>query len=60
MRQSLEIAAATAAKSLQSCLTLFDPKDSSPPDTPIPGVIQARILEWISISSSNAWKWEVK
>ena len=49
-----------AAKSLQSCLTLCDPIDSIPPGSPIPGILQARTLEWVAISSSNAWKWKVK
>ena len=53
-------AAAAAAKSLQSCLTLCDPIDSSPPGSPVPGILQARTLEWVTISFSNAWKWEVK
>ena len=53
------IADATA-KSLQSCPTLWDPIDSSPPGSPIPGVLHARTLEWVAISSSNAWKWKVK
>ena len=47
-------AAATAAKSLQSCRTLCDPIDGSPPGSPVPGILQARILEWIAISFSNA------
>ena len=47
-------------KSLQSCLTLCDPIDGSPPGSPIPGILQARILEWVAISFSNAWKWKVK
>ena len=51
---------AAAAKSLQSCLTLCDPRDGSPPGSPIPGILQARTLEWVAISSSNAWKWKVK
>ena len=51
--------AAAAAKSLQSCLTLCDPIDGSPPGSPIPGILQARTLEWVAISSSNAWKWKV-
>ena len=51
---------ATAAKSLQSCPTLCDPIDGSPPGSPVPGIFQARILEWVAISSSNAWKWKVK
>ena len=49
-----------AAKSLQSCPTLCDPIDSSPPGSPIPGILQARTLEWVAISFSNAWKWKVK
>ena len=48
------------AKSLQSCPTLYDPRDSSPPGSPIPGVLQARTLEWVAISFSNAGKWKVK
>ena len=46
--------AAAAAKSLQSCLTLCDPIDGSPPGSPIPGILQARTLEWVAISFSNA------
>ena len=49
-----------AAKSLQSCRTLCDPIDGSPPGSPIPGILQARTLEWVAISFSNAWKWRVK
>ena len=56
----LEHAAATAAKSLQLCLTLCDPIDCSPPGSPIPGILQARTLEWVAISFSNAWKGKVK
>ena len=52
--------AAAAAKSLQSCLTLCNPIDGSPPDSPVPGILQARTLEWVAISFSNAWKWKVK
>ena len=52
--------AATAAKSLQSCLTLCDPIDGLPPGSPVPGILQARTLEWVAISFSNAWKWKVK
>ena len=52
--------AAAGAKSLQSCLTLCNPIHSSPPGSPIPGVLQARTLEWVAISFSNAWKWKVK
>ena len=49
-------AAAAAAKSLQSCLTLCDPRDDSPPGSPVPGILQARTLEWVAISFSNASK----
>ena len=52
--------AAAAAKSLQSCPALCDPIDSSPPGSPVPGILQARTLEWVAISFSNAWKWKVK
>ena len=52
--------AAAAAKSLQSCPTLCDPIDGSPPGSSIPGILQARILEWVAISFSSAWKWKVK
>ena len=48
------------AKSLQSCPTLCDPIDGSPPSSPVPGILQARTLEWVAISFSNAWKWKVK
>ena len=48
------------AKSLQSCPTLCDPIDSSPPGSPAPGILQARTLEWVAISFSKAWKWKVK
>ena len=51
---------AAAAKSLQSYLTLCDPRDGSPPGSPVPGILQARTLEWVVISFSNAWKWKVK
>ena len=57
---------ASAAKLLQSCPTLCDPIDSSPPGSPVPGIplpvlgLQARTLEWVAISFSNAWKWKVK
>ena len=47
-------------KSLQSCPTLCDPIDGSPPGSPVPGILQARTLEWVAISFSNAWKWKVK
>ena len=49
-----------AAKSLQSCPTRCDPRDGSPPGSPVPGILQARTLEWVAISFSNAWKWKVK
>ena len=52
--ERLSIFAAAAAKSLQSCLTLCDPIDSSPPGCPVPGILQARTLEWVAISLSNA------
>ena len=52
--------AAAAAKSLQSCPSLCDPIDGSPPGSPVPGILQARTLEWVAISFSNAWKWKVK
>ena len=53
-------AAAAAAKLLQSCPTLCDPIDGSPPGSPVPGILQARTLERVAISFSNAWKWKVK
>ena len=49
-----------AAKSPQSCPTLCDPLDGSPPGSPVPGILQARTLEWVAISFSNAWRWKVK
>ena len=52
--------ATAAAKLLQSCPTLCDPIDGSPPGSPVPGILQARTLEWVAISFSNAWKWKVK
>ena len=51
---------AAAAKSLQWCPTLCNPRDGSPPGSPVPGILQARTLEWAAISFSNAWKWKVK
>ena len=51
---------AASAKLLQSCPTLCDPRDRSPPGSPVPGILQARTLEWVAISFSNAWKWKVK
>ena len=63
LEQSLKEAswegAAAAAMSCQSCPTLCDPIDGSPPGSPVPGTLQARILEWVAISFSNAWKWKV-
>ena len=56
----LAIPAAAAAKSLQSCPALCDPIDGSPPGSPVPGILQARTLEWVAISFSNAWKWKMK
>ena len=53
-------AAAAAAKSLQSCPTLCDPIDGSPQGSSVPEILQARTLEWVAISLSNAWKWKVK
>ena len=52
--------AAAAAKLLQLCPTLCNPIDGSPPGSPVPGILQARTLEWVAISFSNAWKWKVK
>ena len=51
---------AAAAKSLQSCPTLCDPMDCSPPGPSVHGILQARVLEWVAISFSNAWKWKMK
>ena len=48
------------SKSLQSCPTLCDPIDGSPPASPVPGILQARTLEWVAVSFSSAWKWKVK
>ena len=50
----------TTTKLLQSCPTLSDPIDGSPPGSAIPGILQARTLEWVAISFSNAWKWKVR
>ena len=55
-----KLAAAAAAKSLQSCPTLCNPIDGSPLGSSVPGILQARTLEWAAISFSNAWKWKVK
>ena len=57
---SFLFAAAAAAKLLQSCPTLCNPINGSPPGSPIPGILQARTLEWVAISFSNAFKWKVK
>ena len=57
---TLKKAVAAAAKSLQSCPTLCDPRDNSPPGSPVPGILQARTLEWVAISFSSVWKWKVK
>ena len=55
MRQNLKASyAAAAAKSLQSCPTLYGPTDGSPPGSPVPGILQARTLQWVAISFSNA------
>ena len=53
-------AAAAAAKLLQSCPTMCDPIDGSSPGSPVPGILQARTLEWVAIFFSNAWRWKVK
>ena len=57
---SAHVTTAAAAKALQSCLTLCDPMDHSPPGSAVPGILQARTLEWVAISVSNAGKWKVK
>ena len=59
-RNGVESRGAAAAKSLQSCPTLCYPIDRSPPGSPVPGILQARTLEWVAISFSNAWRWKVK
>ena len=56
----IRLLATAAAKSLRSCPTLCDPIDGSPPSSPVPGILQARTLEWVAISFSNVWKWKVK
>ena len=58
--RSFKPVSAAAAKSLQSYPTLCDPKHSSSPGFPVPGILQARTLEWVAISFSNVWKWKVK
>ena len=57
---SIEVCILPSAKSLQLCLTLCNPIDGSPPGSPVPGILQARTLEWVAISFSNAWNWKVK
>ena len=58
--KSTENRGAAAAKSLQSCPTVCDPIDGRPPGSPVPGTLQARTLEWVAISFSNAWKWKAQ
>ena len=58
--QKYEVKKHLAAKSLQSCSTLCDHRDDNPPGSPVPGILQARTLEWVAISFSNAWKWKGK
>ena len=57
---SITLLVCATAKSLQSCPTLCDPIDGSPPGSPIPGILQARTQEWVAISFSSVWKWKVK
>ena len=59
-QMSYRFGAAAAANSLQSCPTLPNPIDGSTPGSPVPGILQARTVEWVAISFSNAWKWKVK
>ena len=59
-RENSRKTSATAAKLLQSCPTLCDPMDGSPPGSSVPGILKARTLEWVAISFSNARKWKVK
>ena len=58
--RDIYVVSSEATKSLQSCPTLCDPIDGSPSGFPVPGILQARTLEWVAISFSNAWKWKVK
>ena len=60
LTECLLYTAAVAAKLFQLCPTLCDPIDGSPPGSPVPGILQARTLEWVAISFSNAWNWKVK
>ena len=55
LTQSESIMKTAAAKSLQLCLTLFDPRDGSPPGTPVPGILQARTLEWVAAGVQLRW-----
>ena len=59
-KHSRSPAAAAAAAAAKSCLSLCDPIDGSPQGSHVPGILQARTLEWVGISFSNAWKWKVK
>ena len=59
MKQIIYIDAAVTAKSLQSCLTLCDPIDCSPPDSPVPGILQARTLEWGTIAFSGGFSYMI-
>ena len=59
-KETIYAGPAAAAKSLRSCPTLCDPIDGSPLGFPVPGILQARTLEWVAVSFSSAWKWEVK
>ena len=60
VRNGIYLHALLLLLSLQSCPTRCNPRDGSPPGSPVPGILQARTLEWVSISFSNAWKWKVK
>ena len=60
MRITSCLVLAATAKSLQLCPTLCNPIDGGPPGSPVPGILQARTLEWVAISFSNAWKWKVE
>ena len=59
-RQQAYFLTAAGAKTVQSCPTLCDSIDGSPPGSPFPGILQARTLEWVATAFSNAWKWKVK
>ena len=60
VKRTINWEAAAAAKSLQSCPSLCDPIDGGPPGSAVPGILQARTLEWVAISFSDAWKWKGK